>query len=125
MLANREQQCQTAGMRFLAGLRLLIVAAALIGLLAGPSVVVPVAHAAMSAVADTSHDCCGKTTHIPSGKAGPADTCLGPGCPMAAPALLPVAPVVIVTAERPADASPIVAGLEGRSLPPLLGPPRA
>jgi len=44
---------------------------------------------------------------------------------MTAPALLPVAPVVVVTAERTVDALPIVASLEGRSLPPPLDPPRA
>ncbi len=126
MLVNREEQCQTVGMRFLAGLRLVVVAAALIGLLAGRSVVLPVyAHAAMAVTADVGHDCCGKTSEVPAEKAGLAGACLGPGCSMVAPALLPAVVTVVFTAERLAGTPVAVAGLEGRSPPPPLEPPRA
>lgn len=126
MLASRKEQCQTAGMRFLAGLRLVVVALALIGLLAGRSVVLPVAaHAAMAVAADAGHDCCGKSSNNSAEKAGLAGACLGPGCSMAAPALLPAIPAVVFTAERPADTPAAVAGLEGRSPPPPIEPPRA
>ncbi|WP_288199271.1 hypothetical protein [uncultured Pleomorphomonas sp.] len=114
-------------MRFLAGLRLVLVAAALIGLVAGRGVVLPVvaAEAAMATVADGAHDCCGKTSNADAGKAGLAGSCLGAGCAMAAPALLPVAAAVTFAAARAADTQMAVAGLEGRSPPPLLEPPRA
>jgi len=127
MLVSRREQCQTAGMRFLAGLRLVLVAAALIGLLAGRGVVLPVvaAQAAMAAVADVEHDCCGKTSDADAGKAGLAGGCLGPGCAMAAPALLPAVAAVTFAAARAADTPMAVAGLEGRSPSPLLEPPRA
>lgn len=115
-------------MRFLAGLRFVLIAAALIGLLGGQSIVLPAAaaHAEMTmATFDSGHDCCGKTSNAPTDKAGLAGNCLGPGCAMTAPALLPATPVLAVFVERAAKSPVVVAGLEGRSLPPPLEPPRA
>ncbi|WP_156899391.1 hypothetical protein [Pleomorphomonas koreensis] len=110
-------------MRFLAGLRLLLVALALIGLIGGRGAVfsVTTAHAAMAA-ADLKHDCCGKTSSAPIEKAG---TCLGAGCPMAAPALPAAAPVLETDSGRPADTPLVVLELDGRSPAPPLEPPRA
>lgn len=113
-------------MRFLAGLRLVLVVAALIGLMAGRSIVFPVAaHAAMAITADTSHDCCDKTSKAPAEKAGLAGNCLGPSCAMTAPALLPAAPILTFASKRSAEAPMATAGLEGRSPPPPIEPPRA
>lgn len=115
-------------MRFLAGLRLVLVAAALIGLLAGRSVVFPVvaAHAAMTvAASDIGHDCCGKTSGAVTHKAGLAGNCLGLGCSIVTPALLPDAPTLTFARERSAVAPIAVAGLKGRSPPPPIEPPRA
>ena len=128
MLAGCTERCQTAIMRFLAGLRLILIAAALIGLLGGRGIVFPVAaaHAAAAMTnADSKHDCCGKTGNTAADKAGLAGNCLGPGCAMAAPALLPTEPVLIVLVERPATLAVAVPGLEGRTLAPPIGPPRA
>ena len=128
MLVTRPEQCQTAHMRFLAGLRLVLVAAALIGLLAGRSAVFPVAaaHAEMAmATADTSLDCCDKSGNALADQAGLGDTCTGPGCSMIAPALLPVSPILAETAVRSAAVPGVVTGLDGRALPPPLEPPRA
>jgi hypothetical protein len=110
-------------MRFLAGLRLLLVALALIGLIGGRGAVFPVAaaHAAMT-TADLKHDCCGKTSSAPFEKAG---NCLGANCPMAAPALPAAAPVLDTDCGRPADTPLVVRELDGRSPPPPLEPPRA
>jgi hypothetical protein len=115
-------------MRFLAGLRLVLIAAALIGLLAGRSAVIPVvaAHAAMTmTAANTGHDCCGKAASAATNKAGLAGDCLGLGCSITAPALPPAAPVLIFASERCADAPIVVACLEGRSPTPPIEPPRA
>jgi hypothetical protein len=115
-------------MRFLAGLRLFLIAAALIGLLGGRSVVLPVAaaHAAMVMTSvDSGHDCCGKTSQTSADKAGLAGACLGPGCSMTAPALLPAAPVLTLSIERPATSPTTILGLEGLALAPPLEPPRA
>lgn len=126
MLVSPNERCQTGNMHFLAGLRLVLVAAALIGLLAGRSVVLPAAaHAAVSVAVDVGHDCCGKTTHVPAGKAGLAGTCLGPGCSMAAPALLPAATTVAIATARSTDTPAASAELHGRSPTPPLEPPRA
>ena len=113
-------------MRFLAGLRLIIVAAALIGLLIGPTVVAPmaVAHAAPVATVDAGHDCCG-TSGTASDKAGLTVGCLGAGCFMASVALLPSAPGMVFSADSSAEEPVAVAGLEGRSPSPPLEPPRA
>lgn len=110
-------------MRFLAGLRLFLLALALIGLIGGRGAVFPVAnaHAAMTAT-DLKHDCCDKTSSAPVDKAG---SCLGANCPMAAPALPATAPVLDTDSGRPADTSIIVRELNGRSPPPPLEPPRA
>jgi hypothetical protein len=110
-------------MRFLAGLRLLLVALALIGLIGGRGAVFPVAtaHAAMT-TADLKHDCCDKTSSVPAEKAG---SCLGANCPMAAPALPVAAPVLETDSGRPADTSLVVLELDGRSPSPPLEPPRA
>lgn len=127
MLASQAKRCQTANMRFLAGLRLVLVAAALIGLLAGRSVVVPVAaaHAEMAmTTTDGGHDCCGKTSSAPADKASMAGNCLAPGCAMVLPALLPTAPVLTASVERPARVPVAVPSLEGRALAPPLEPPR-
>lgn len=115
-------------MRFSAGLRLVLVAAALIGLLIGPTVVAPVgaAHSAMTVTAvDAGHDCCGTASGTATDKAGLAGHCLGPGCFMATLALLPSAPGIVLSLERPAEEPAAVAGLEGRSPAPPLEPPRA
>ncbi|WP_370678095.1 hypothetical protein [Pleomorphomonas sp. PLEO] len=115
-------------MHFLAGLRLILIAAALIGLLGGRSAVTPVvaAHTAMTmTIANTGHDCCGKASGAATHKAGLAGNCLGLSCSIVAPALLPAAPVLAFANERCADAPIVVAGLEGRSPPPPIEPPRA
>lgn len=114
-------------MRFLAGLRLVLVAAALIGLLIGPTVVAPgaVAHAAPIATVDTGHDCCGKASSAAADKAGLTGECLGPGCFMASVALPPSVPGIVFPTDRPAEEPIAVAGLEGRSPTPPLEPPRA
>ncbi len=114
-------------MRFLAGLRLVLVAAALIGLLAGRSAVFPVvaAHAEMAMATDTSPDCCDRNGSAPADKAGLGDKCLGSGCSMIAPALLPASPVIALADERAATLSGVVADLDGLSSPPPLEPPRA
>lgn len=128
MLARQAERCQTADMRFLAGLRLVLIAAALIGLLGGRGIVFPVAaaHAAMTmATVDSGHDCCGKTSNVPADKAGLAGNCLGPGCAMAAPALMPTTPVLAVFVERLATSPTVIPCLEGRALTPPLEPPRA
>lgn len=110
-------------MRFLAGLRLLLLALALIGLIGGRGAVLPVAtaHAAMTA-ADVKHDCCGKTSSAPVEKAG---SCLSAGCPMAAPALPAAAPLLDADFGRPAETQHVVRELDGRSPAPPLEPPRA
>lgn len=126
MLAKPAEQCQTAGMRFLAGLRLVLVAAALIGLLAGRSVVFPAAaaHAEMAmAAADVADDCCDRDGNADTANLG--DTCLGLGCSMIAPALLPVSHLPARMAERSGPPAGIVASLNGRTSPPPLEPPRA
>lgn len=128
MLVSRADRCQIDDMRFLAGLRLVLVAAALIGLLAGRSVVAPVAataHAMTTTTVKTSHDCCGRTSTAPIDKAGLVGNCLGPACSMIAPAVLPAAIVALFAARRPAGVPVVAASLEGRSPPPLLEPPRA
>ena len=109
-------------MRFLAGFRLVLVAAALIGLVIGPTVVAPMAaaHAAPMTTVDAGHDCCGKTA---PDKAGVGE-CLGPGCFMASVALPPT-PGIVFSPDRPAEEPAAVAGLEGRSPSPPLEPPRA
>jgi len=115
-------------MRFLAGLRLVLVAAALIGLLAGRGAVIPVAaaHNALTmTAADTGHDCCGKTSDTATHKAGLAGNCLGLGCSIVAPALLPATPILSLAGERSAEAPIAAAGLEGRSPQPPIEPPRA
>jgi hypothetical protein len=115
-------------MRFLAGLRLVLVAAALIGLLAGRGAVIPVtaAHNAMTmATLNTGHDCCGKTSDAATHKAGLAGNCLGLGCSIVAPALLPATPILTFARERSADAPIAAAGLEGLSPQPPIEPPRA
>jgi len=114
-------------MRFSAGLRLILVAAALIGLLIGPTVVAPmaVAHAAPMATVDAGHDCCGAASGTASDKDGLSGGCLGAGCFMASVALLPSAPGMVFSADRSAEAPAAVAGLEGRSPTPPLEPPRA
>ncbi|MBS1168665.1 MAG: hypothetical protein H6R00_4690 [Proteobacteria bacterium] len=115
-------------MRFLASLRLVLIAAALIGLLAGRSVVLPevAAHAAMTmTAADTGHDCCGKTSGATTHKASLTGNCLGLGCSIVAPALLPAAPILTFAGERSTGAPIAVIGLEGRSPQPPIEPPRA
>jgi hypothetical protein len=115
-------------MRFLAGLRFILIAAALIGLLGGRSAVLPMpaTHTAMTmTAAHTGHDCCGKASGAATHEAGLADNCLGLGCSIVAPALLPAAPVLAFANERCADAPIVVAGLQGRSPPPPIEPPRA
>ncbi|PKR90101.1 hypothetical protein CXZ10_01545 [Pleomorphomonas diazotrophica] len=114
-------------MRFLAALRLVLVAAALIGLLAGRSIVLPVAaaHAEMAMTADSEHDCCDKDRGVTADKASLGNKCFGLGCPMIAPALLPASPALAQTAELFAAPSGIMGELEGRSPRPLLEPPRA
>ena len=110
-------------MRFLAGLRLLLVALALIGLIGGRGAVFPVAMAhAAKTTADLKHDCCDKTSAAPVEKAG---NCLGAGCPMAAPALPAAIPVLETDSGRPASTPLVVLELDGRSPAPPLGPPRA
>lgn len=130
MLANRAGQCKTATMRFFAGLRLVLVAAALIGLLAGRPFVVPVAtaHEAMTMTMTTvkaGHYCCGKASQSSTDRTNLPGDCVDPGCSPVAPALLPGAPTIVSFVEGSADRPTATAALAGRSLPPLLEPPRA
>ncbi len=119
-------------MRFLAGLRLVLVAAALIGLLAGRPFVVPVAtaHEAMTmaitmTTAKADHDCCGKASQGSTDRANLPGDCVDPGCSPVAPALLPGAPTIVSFVEGSADRPTATAALVGRALAPPLEPPRA
>ncbi len=115
-------------MRFLAGLRLVLVAAALIGLFLGPTVVAPMdaAHAAMTkTMVNAGHDCCGKTSNTTPDKAGLAGQCLGTGCFLAATALLPSTPGIDFLPARTIGEPIVTADLKGRSPAPPLEPPRA
>lgn len=114
-------------MRFLAGLRLFLVAAALIGLLAGRSIVLPVAavHAEMAMTADSEHDCCNKDRGTSADKSNLGNTCFGLGCPMIAPALLPASPALSRADELFAAVPGILVDLKGRSPRPPFEPPRA
>lgn len=114
-------------MRFLAGLRLVLVAAALIGLLAGRSIVLPVAaaHVEMAMTADSEHACCDKDRGVTADKASLGNKCFGLGCPMIAPALLPTSSGLALTTDLFAAPSSRPVDLEGRSPRPPLEPPRA
>ena len=114
-------------MRFLAGLRLVIAVAALLGFLAGQSAAIPAAvgHAAMMAATSSAHDCCEATSGKPIEKANLPGDCAGIGCFMAAPALLPIEPVIAFVADRAPETPFLAIDLTGRAPPPLLEPPRA
>lgn len=114
-------------MRFLAGLRLVIAVAALLGLLAGQSAAIPAAvdHAATMTAMNSPHDCCEKTSGTPTEKANLAGDCADIGCFMAVPALLPIAPAIAFVADRAPETPLVAIDLTGRAPPPLLEPPRA
>lgn len=114
-------------MRFLAGLRLVVAVAALLGLLAGQSAAIPAAagHVAMATMTTAVHNCCDKTSRAPTDKTGPAEDCMRIGCFMAAPALLPNEPALALVANRAVETPLSAIDLWGLSPSPLLEPPRA
>lgn len=114
-------------MRFLAGLRLVVAVAALLGLLAGQSVAIPAAvdHVAMMATTNSAHDCCEKTSGKPIEKASLPGDCAGIGCFVAFPALMPIAPAIAFVSDRAPETPWVAIGLTGRAPTPLLEPPRA
>lgn len=114
-------------MRFLAGFRLVIAVAALLGLLAGQSVAIPAAvdHAAMMAATNSAHDCCEKTSGKPIEKTSLPGNCAGIGCFMATFAVLPIAPAIAFISDRAPETPWVAIDLTGRAPPPLLEPPRA
>lgn len=114
-------------MRFLAGLRLVVAVAALLGLLAGQSFAIPATagHVAMATMTNAVHNCCDRTSGSPTDKAGPAGDCLHIGCFVVAPALPPTALALAFASDRAAEIPLSATNLRGRSPSPLLEPPRA
>lgn len=110
-------------MRLATGLRLLLIALAVVGFVAGrggmPS------HAAMTVAAAATHDCCDRAAGAPTERAGPGGDCLGIACPMTAPAVFSLGPVLDAVPAGPVFDSPAAHPLDGRAPPPPLEPPRA
>ena len=86
---------------------------------------IAVDHVAMMATTNSAHDCCAKTSDKPIEKANLAGDCAGIGCFMAAPALLPIEPVIAFVTDRAPETPFLAIDLTGRAPPPLLEPPRA
>lgn len=113
-------------MRLALGFRVLLLSLALVGLLLGRSVPLPLAvdHGAMATemMSATAHDCCDPSQPSPQDDARHCDSA---ACPMAAPALFVDKPLIVASPSRPMFALPRPDDLDGHQPPPLLEPPRA